>query len=276
MKLLKAGVPIIFLLFSLAGFAQLNADFTVDTNYVCVGIPVQFTDISEADTIVVWEWDFGDAGASALQHPAHIYGHPGRYTVWLTIWDQDGSYDESIKGHYITVRDTPTAQMTINTDIFDGSYSVLFGGVNPDEYNSSFYWNFGDNQYDTIPEILHTYSTAGNYNIRLIVNCGKMCRDTTDTTLTIQDAFIFPNIFSPNSDGINDLFFIETNGYTVYTMTIFNRWGQVVYTNTASAIIWDGRNTAGIEAGAGNYFYIIESVSGESRYRKSGCINLVR
>ena len=76
-----------------------------------------------------------------------------------------------------------------------------------------------------------------------------------------------PNVFTPNGDGKNDWFRIQIGGsLDYYKMTIFDRWGQQVFSSTNWQEGWDGK-VAGTDAKAGSYFYTV-------RYRISGIINV--
>lgn len=90
---------------------------------------------------------------------------------------------------------------------------------------------------------------------------------------------IVNNAFSPNGDGINDLFRIDANALLTNdnTVVIINRWGDVIreysnYDNTNVA--WDGTNTAGEQVPAGTYFYVVEIPSIE--YKTTGWVQVVR
>lgn len=85
------------------------------------------------------------------------------------------------------------------------------------------------------------------------------CPPRSDTlTITVNDLFI-PTGFSPNGDGVNDTF--EVVGVDVFadnTLTVFNRWGQVVYNATAYANQWDGRGDNGQELMDDTYYYVLK------------------
>jgi len=76
-----------------------------------------------------------------------------------------------------------------------------------------------------------------------------------------------PNVFTPNGDGINDIYLENID--LLKHITILNRWGQIVYEGTTG---WDGR-TNGVEVAAGTYFYIITTHSGTT-YK--GSLTLLR
>jgi gliding motility-associated-like protein len=73
-------------------------------------------------------------------------------------------------------------------------------------------------------------------------------------TITPIIAFEFPNVFTPNSDGINDLFEID-NLQENTELIILNRWGNVVFSTTNYQNNWDGKDTSGKELADGVYTY---------------------
>jgi gliding motility-associated-like protein len=66
-----------------------------------------------------------------------------------------------------------------------------------------------------------------------------------------------PNVLTPNGDGVNDMFYLRLNGATCAEMTIYNRWGQMLFTSNHINIGWDGTVTnTGLPAPEGTYFYL--------------------
>ena len=68
-----------------------------------------------------------------------------------------------------------------------------------------------------------------------------------------------PNVFTPNNDGSNDEFFIETAFVSSIDLIILNRWGQVVFQTSELSSTWNGKFN-GKEATDGVYFYKYETV----------------
>lgn len=90
--------------------------------------------------------------------------------------------------------------------------------------------------------------------------------------------FAFPNAFTPNTDGKNDVFKLVFSGNTLiedYTLRILNRWGELVFLTTAPAKGWDGTyKDQPCEIGA--YFYLATfKANGKERILK-GDVTLVR
>ncbi len=87
-----------------------------------------------------------------------------------------------------------------------------------------------------------------------------------------------PNVFSPNGDGINDLFRAEHNieYFSNYTLHVYNRAGQLVFFADRPAQGWDGRTPSGTPCPEGVYFYITQYNTGCEEDRAAGVIELVR
>jgi gliding motility-associated-like protein len=83
------------------------------------------------------------------------------------------------------------------------------------------------------------------------------CVDTAYVSIHILEDIMIPNAFSPNGDGLNDVFKIENMGYQgLETFSVYNRWGQMVFEAGSGTDGWDGQYL-GRPAEAGTYFYLI-------------------
>ena len=91
-----------------------------------------------------------------------------------------------------------------------------------------------------------------------------------------QTSVTIPNIFTPDGDGINDVFRIQTVGYDQLTCTIFNRHGEPVYRFYGLNGTWDGFTHAGVKVTAGVYFVLLEvSLSDGSSETRQGTIQVL-
>jgi gliding motility-associated-like protein len=93
---------------------------------------------------------------------------------------------------------------------------------------------------------------------------------------------IIPNVFTPNSDSINDVWrFSLGKGNTLKDIAIFNRWGNILYQKTnnlsQTTVLWDGRTTSGEETPNGVYFYVFQYTDANGdEHKKNGYITLIR
>jgi gliding motility-associated-like protein len=130
----------------------------------------------------------------------------------------------------------------------DGSIeTTVTGGTSPYE----FLWSNG-----SVTQDLFNLS-AGNYAV--LVTDENGCTVQAAITLTMPMELELPTGFSPNDDGQNDFFVIH--GIEVYPdneITIYNRWGNVVYSAANYQNEWNGFNNNGEEIPDGTYFVVLK------------------
>ncbi|PBQ31581.1 hypothetical protein CNR22_07310 [Sphingobacteriaceae bacterium] len=124
------------------------------------------------------------------------------------------------------------------------------------------------------------YTQPGTYTVTMYSTKGA-CLDTASKVIRVDipSELTIPNIFSPNGDGVNDLFFVKGTNLSEIHMTIFDRWGHVVYDliSRTGNVEWDGKNQQGSESATGVYFYTVKSSGKDAvAYDKKGTITLVR
>ncbi|MFC2090711.1 FISUMP domain-containing protein [Bacteroidota bacterium] len=146
------------------------ATFTASPTSIIEGESVQFTDQSTNEP-TRWLWDFGDGGTSTEQNPSHVYTVSGTYTVKLMAINDAGS-DIEIKTSFITVTPSvvvPVAAFTSSdTSISEGDF-VQFTDQSTNE-PTNWDWDFGDGGTSNEQNPSHTYTTAGVYDVSLIIS----------------------------------------------------------------------------------------------------------
>lgn len=112
-----------------------------------------------------------------------------------------------------------------------------------------------------------TYTTSGMFLegeiISVILTSNAACAvPATAQALNVVDcpAIAIPNVFTPNGDGLNDLFKINLSGESLgnFYLNIYDRWGILIFTSTSIHNKWDGRTTAGLRVVDGTYFYVVD------------------
>jgi gliding motility-associated-like protein len=108
----------------------------------------------------------------------------------------------------------------------------------------------------------HTYAVPGTYNVCLYINSQFGCKDTIcDTIKIIPNIITLPNVITTNGDGINDiLYFQYLPFYGISSLSVFNRWGEIVYESNDYQNNW-----APTQLTDGTYFYILK-VPGHDPY----------
>lgn len=130
------------------------------------------------------------------------------------------------------------------------------------------------------------FEDIGSFEITLIAYNNELhCADTAQSYITVYEPFEIeiPNVFTPNDDQDNDLFTVKVQGAQTLEVTIFNRWGTVLWNQTvkpgniADPALWGGITHAGLKVPEGVYFYIIraETDAGETVI-KQGNISIIK
>ncbi|WNJ18168.1 gliding motility-associated C-terminal domain-containing protein [Pontibacter sp. G13] len=133
----------------------------------------------------------------------------------------------------------------------------------------SWSWDFGDGNVSNQKHPSHVYSNPGMYWVSLTIRDEVGCKHTITKgpIQVLQPNLFIPNVFSPNGDGINDVFKVEYEGNEPVYIEIFDRWGLIVFRGGASQETWDGGDQP-----EGVYFYIVRI--GNDIYR--GDLTLLR
>ncbi len=229
-------------------------DFVSDLNPRCAGNPVQFyAQCSPINEIESYSWNFGDPSSgihniSASVNPVHTYNIAGDYWITLEVKSIYGCIASVTKPDYISVYPNPIAAFIRTPDITDitNPHVQIFSqslGV------SEFLYDFGDpdsgtDNFSTLEHPVHTYSKEGEYWIWQYVVNEWGCVDSTRQRVIINPAWelYIPNAFSPNGDGVNDNFFPTGFGIDVdvFSMYIYNRWGEEIFETNDMFSGWDG------------------------------------
>jgi gliding motility-associated-like protein len=263
----------------------LDPTFTADTLQGCAPFIVQFEgNATNPEIIQEAIWDFGDGAISSQPHQtANTYDQQGVYDVQYSVTTEDGCFFEYQISDMISILNEPIAGFN-----FEPQTSVLPNTTvnmnNVSLGSDEFLWVF--NETDTLdgdsPE--YTFPTLpGVYPVELFAFNAFGCVDSTTRFAFVVEEFemYVPNAFTPDNDGINELFSFE--GIDVDTsdfkIQIFNRWGEIVFESTDFEQGWNGSvQGGGYYAPDGMYIYRIETRSMTTKERKEivGTVTLIR
>ena len=88
------------------------------------------------------------------------------------------------------------------------------------------------------------------------------CSSKDSISVVVKDCeqeLIAPNVFTPNGDNVNDLFFLKVKGAKNFNIHIYNRWGQLLYESTDTKAPWNGKmKSINQNAPDGTYYYIAD------------------
>ena len=247
-------------------------NFKADTTNGCYPVCVNFTDLTTIATggLKSWQWAFGDGGASALQNPMNCYGNPGLYNVSLTVTSDSGCAASFTFSNMITVYSHPSTSFSASPQPTNISQpDITFTDLTSDAYGiTQWFWNFGDtisggSDFSASQNPVHDYSDTGTYCIKLIDMNKFGCVDSSTQCIVIDPLFTLyiPNAFTPNHDGMNDVFIPKGGYFTYFEMYVFDRWGTSIYHTTDITKGWNGSvNNGATKCQQDTYVYLIHVI----------------
>jgi len=244
---------------------------------ICVGDSVVlFTEVSALNSGTFeysWTPDFNISDSKA----ANPIIWPDR-DITYTVNIRNGNCSELNFPVYINVNPKPTVETGPDQQIFKGQAARLSAN-SPDRVQYAWSPNYQLSCIDcpfpvASPETDFTYyvtvtdavgcSAIDSVNLRIWESCGG-------------NNVSLPNTFTPNNDGLNDVFYVRGSGLTnIKLLRVFNRWGELIFESPDINIGWDGTYN-GTPVNAGVYVYYLEAVcsNGESSLIK-GNVTLLR
>jgi len=236
-----------------------TADFSAAPLVVCTGSPIQFTDLS-TDGPVQWRWDFGDGNGSDQPNPSHIYNSPGNYSVFLEVTGAapTNCKDLESKPFYVQVNLTPTAAFSYDPMVVELPFNIV--NFTNQSFGEDFVkWDLGNGTSSDLDNPFTQYPDSGLYTILLYAGTNEGCNDTASALIKVNEQMVMyiPNAFTPDGDLTNENFRIGTKGLKEFQLTIFDRWGGIVFQTADPLFNWNGRSLDGKEHPNGLYAYVI-------------------
>lgn len=208
----------------------------------CQPLTVQFYETTPVNG-QSYLWNFHDGYWGNTKTPQHTYNYPGIYDVTCYVTSVFGCMDSLKNDDMITVHPKPHADFTVipeNTDILE---SWLYLKNTSDNFIWCL-WALGDGEYSNEISPMHHYADTGHFRIVLYIESDQGCKDTASRDIFIKESVTFyaPNAFTPNSNGINEIFRVFATGVDLSTfqMVIYDRWGKKVFESTDISKGWAG------------------------------------
>lgn len=252
-----------------------TASYTVDTNSVCLGNEILFTNSSAYSTDSMFMTaptstilDYGDLNSSAIDtNISYEYLAAGDYSTSLTL---------THNGYHLACVDVALADVTVlDTAISNYNYVGLGGGgyqfTNMSTNANTYYWDFGDGDTSNAQSPIHTFLSDNNYNVCLTVTDSNGCNVNTSCQVVS-----FVTAIEANDVEINEvkIYPIPANKYFSVVVPEGYRTGNVILTDIVGKTVKieaiDNQEELKIlthEINSGIYFLTIEN-NGQKVYTK--------
>jgi gliding motility-associated-like protein len=236
---------------------------------ICKG---QATTLSVSQGNYSYSW-VGPSGAMGTNASVPA-SQAGVYTV--TITNACGSVSTT----FTVSVDAPVASFTANPMQATALASISFTNLSAGSL-LSYNWNFANGNTSAVQNPTQVYNNPGSYNVSLVITDSLGCKDSATATILVEDvpvSIVIPNVFSPNADNINDVFFIASSGLSELNCKIYDRWGLLLCEWNGTDGGWDGKNMSnGKQVSDGTYYYIlVYKDDRKQESTKTGYLQLVR
>jgi gliding motility-associated-like protein len=243
----------------------INIAISNDTT-ICIG---EIVDLLASATGGVgdfqYEWSTGTSSSD------HLYISPTESSLYEVSVEDDCS-------------NTATASVLVNVEDVVPSFSFEYIGeygiqvTNQTDNAAQISWGFGDEIVSNQNQYLYEFPGLDSWQVTMYVEGPLGCvKSVTEFYNPLANIYI-PSAFTPNGDGINDVFLMKGHDLKRFEISIFNRWGDVVFSSNDIEQAWTGSAKNGeffVPDGVYNYVVTAEGVRGNI-IEKNGIITIFR
>ncbi len=252
------------------------AAFTAPTS-VCLGDDATLIFTGTASPTASYTWTIGNETLTGVGPQNVTFNTNGMVNVVLSVTD-NGCTDTV--SHAIMVSSVGVSLVAANTSVLLGEATTLTAtATSVPPSNITYTWSpSGLSCVDAVCSgVLVTPTQNAVYSVTATNEYGCVASDEVNVSVVVRNAIIIPNAFSPNGDGVNDVFRVTGENIANLQLAIYDRWGQKVFEADGDLDTgWDGTHN-GIDAEIAVYVYYINVtfIDGRKDFFK-GNVTLVR
>ena len=249
----------------------------------CSPVTIDFnsTSVVSIGSITSWDWNFGNGMNSNVENPNQTYlNEEGiTYPIQLIVTSDLGCTDDTTVFMQINAYPQAVAEFSYfpNTVLF--GEDIYFENLSTNA--TSWQWDFGDGVNSIEESPAHSYLTIGTYSITLIASNEFGCNDTISYQLEVSsETLLFvPNTFTPDGDEFNQNWVVQISEIDIYDfrITLFNRWGELIWESFDPEVGWDGTiNGAAVQDGVYTWKIEVGTKFTGKREIFTGHVNVIR
>jgi gliding motility-associated-like protein len=231
----------------------LIADAGPDTS-ICLGDSVLLIGTWIGSPGTTGEWQ--DSLGNTISTNDSIYVTPGNTSDYIFfVQDANCQHEDTVT---VTINPLPFADAGPDIDMFAGTTEMI-GGTPTGPAGSDYAWIPSTNLNDSTlsnPSVSPPDTTSGWYTVFVTDTNG--CVGVDSMFVNVLPEITFPNGFSPNGDGLNDVWEIDfITQFEESVVEVYNRWGELLFRSVGYDVPWDGTYN-GKPVPVGTYYYVID------------------
>jgi gliding motility-associated-like protein len=252
---------------------QPKAAFDFNKPSVCIADDVIFRDLTNGldGTVVQWNWNFGDGIIGNTKQAQHLYSAANTYNVSLYIVNSRGCNSDTLTQQF-TVHPYPVVNAGPDRIVLQGGLITIQSIVTGNDLQ--YLWSPATYLNSTVVASPIASNLQDDITYTLTVTARGGCKSFDNMFVKVLKAPRIPNTFTPNGDGINEVWTIEyLDTYPNNRVQVFTRTGQLVFESKGYRTPWDGKFN-GKPLPFDTYYYIVEPESG--RKPITGYVTIVK
>jgi gliding motility-associated-like protein len=255
-----------------------EAQFAMDE--VCLNQMTNFDNLSKVEFgTMTSRWSFGDGNTSDQESPNYRYSRADSFDVSLIVRTDRNCFDTIRMAKAAVIHPVPLASFSHQkVNSWEKQTTYLFS--NSSIGGEFLTWEINGIQEGFDEDLEFLFQDSGTRKVSLIASNQYNCSDTADLALSVfpdLDYFI-PTAFSPNGDNLNDVYNLAALGYVdMFSLTIANRWGEILFKSNDSNIGWDGTYKGELVQN-GSYVFIVNfrDIGTSRQVFEDGIVHVVR
>ncbi len=277
--MLRKLLSIVFTVSGLLALSQApTATIVPPAGILCTGQSLVFNSLT-TNTPTAYSWTINPGSGAILSNNQPSVGvtftNAGIYSVSLTVSNASGTVTASTS---VSIGISPSA--LFSASLTSAGFPNQIDLTNFSTNANAYLWTFsGEATTYTTTNASHSYTASGNYTVSLVAMNLNGCSTISSYSFRLADSsgVSLPNFFTPNADGINDIFKPVARGLKTLKVHVYNRFGILVYNWDTVNGFWDGYTTSGILCDSGTYFYVLEAEGFDGKsYKLKSFLNLFR
>jgi len=218
-----------------------NVEIVSDLDKACAPACINFGLQQANQQIVHYQWLIADSLSSNNPDPKFCFEQPGVIHAQVWVEDVNGCKNTGQAFGITQIHPTPEVDFNFNPSAPD----ILRPQVDftqSSTHTAFWRWDFGDGNMAFMPNPVHNYQDTGRFEVCLEVMSVHGCLNDICKDVYIKPVFTFymPNAFTPDGDGLNDIFKPEGTFVKDIQWMIFNRWGEMIFESKDLNKGWDG------------------------------------
>ncbi|MBR6904878.1 MAG: choice-of-anchor L domain-containing protein [Bacteroidales bacterium] len=262
-----------------------DIDITYTPDHGCQPLPVTWQAQYSPDYATLHWTIYNDSSYTYVDSAVTLHTSlpdEGYYSAKLVVTSQPGCSDSLTLENVVHVAGYPHADFLFSPSEPQNGEEVFFYNQSTGTNLTDFVWNFGDGHSSYVQDPSHAYHLQESdlMTVRLTVTNSDGCSDDTIQVVPVEDNFAFyvPSAFTPNTDGVNEVFLPKVNGVANYEFVIYSRDGELIFYTNNPEQGWDG-TLDGKPAPQGVYVWKINYArigTPEEMKARNGSVTLVR